>query len=163
MKKLAALALVAVAAVAMSASTASAQTVTLSQGQGFGFGIGLNQSGSGSFGGGAFGGGGFFGRGFGRSANRIAAPPYFAQFPPVYYSGIVKRPYGISPFAAPAGITPVELSHVPPTPQHVKNPYFNPEVQAQPIAEEKTEKAAPSVDGKTTWIVNPYHTRQVSN
>ena len=24
-------------------------------------------------------------------------PPYFAKFPPVYYSHVVKRPYGISP------------------------------------------------------------------
>ncbi len=28
-------------------------------------------------------------------------PPYFALFPPVYYSSPVKRPYGLSPYAWP--------------------------------------------------------------
>ncbi|MEZ6093219.1 MAG: hypothetical protein R3C03_03125 [Pirellulaceae bacterium] len=36
-------------------------------------------------------------------------PPFFAKYPPVYYSHIVRRPYGISPYAAPAGIRPVEM------------------------------------------------------
>jgi hypothetical protein len=53
--------------------------------------------------------------------------PYFAQFPPVYYSHILPRPYGISPFAAPPGIMPIEMSipvSVPP-PKVISNPYFN--------------------------------------
>ncbi len=52
-------------------------------------------------------------------------PPYFALFPPVYYSDqIVRRPMGISPFAVPPGVLPVEMT-VPAEPQHVVNPYFN--------------------------------------
>lgn len=53
--------------------------------------------------------------------------PYFAQFPPVYYSHILPRPYGISPFAAPPGIMPIEMSipvSVAP-PKMISNPHFN--------------------------------------
>ena len=51
-------------------------------------------------------------------------PPHFALFPPVYYSDqIVRRPVGISPFAATPGIVPAELKvHSEPT--MVQNPYF---------------------------------------
>jgi len=38
---------------------------------------------------------------------RDATPPYFALFPPVYYSYSVPRTYGFSPYAYPPGtITP---------------------------------------------------------
>lgn len=52
--------------------------------------------------------------------------PYFAQFPPVYYSHIVRRPYGISPFAAPPGILPAEMMvpTVPVNPKQILNPHF---------------------------------------
>ena len=81
-------------------------------------------------------------------------PPYFAQFPPVYYSGIVRRPYGISPYAAPPGIAPVELSV--PQPVTVKNPFFEKEVA--PVSNEKSEKPAvkDSNGNKVTWRQNPY-------
>lgn len=53
--------------------------------------------------------------------------PYFAKFPPVYYSGIVARPYGISPYAAPPGIVPVEMTVAPPPqPALIKNPFYVP-------------------------------------
>lgn len=52
--------------------------------------------------------------------------PYFALHPPVYYSEqIVRRPYGISPFAAPPGIIPTEMI-VAPEPIVIVNPYINP-------------------------------------
>jgi hypothetical protein len=54
--------------------------------------------------------------------------PYFAKFPPVYYSHIVRRPYGVSPYAAPAGIAPIELSVPAFEPQVIVNPYAVPEV-----------------------------------
>jgi hypothetical protein len=93
---------------------------------GYQFGTGVNQSFNGRsanrFGGGFF-------AGFNRIGilDRVQAPPYFAQFPPVYYSGIVRRPYGISPFAAPPGIEPVEIrrQNYAPRPVTIKNPYFN--------------------------------------
>ena len=55
-----------------------------------------------------FGGCGFGGYGFGSgipySVNVQDSPPYFAMYPPVYYSHPVPRPYGFSPFAYPPGM-----------------------------------------------------------
>ncbi len=60
--------------------------------------------------------------------------PYFAQYPPVYYSHIVRRPYGISPFAAPPGIVPVEMTipAVIADPTVIKNPFFDAPAQILP-------------------------------
>ncbi|MEQ1905012.1 MAG: hypothetical protein ABL888_12565 [Pirellulaceae bacterium] len=71
--------------------------------------------------------------------------PYFAKFPPVYYSHIVRRPYGVSPYAAPPGIAPIELSIPAIEPQVIMNPYAAPEV-APGIASEGT--IPPSVENK---------------
>ncbi len=81
-------------------------------------------------------------------------PPYFATFPPVYYSGIVKRPYGISPYAAPAGIVPVELTVA--QPLTVINPFFQNEVA--PVSDElETEPSEVDENGnKVTWLINPH-------
>lgn len=58
-------------------------------------------------------------------------PPYFALFPPVYYNDqIVRRPMGISPFAVPPGVVPVEMT-APAVPQHVVNPFFNNDAKGQ--------------------------------
>ena len=96
-----------VAVTFMTQADAKAQTY----GGGYQFGAGLNA-----------------GCGFGCNRFQREQPPYFAKFPPVYYSHVVKRPYGVSPYAAPAGIAPVELNYVAPTPLSVKNPFFNREV-----------------------------------
>lgn len=80
-------------------------------------------------------------------------PPYFAQFPPVYYSGIVRRPYGVSPFAAPAGIAPVELSI--PVPVTIANPFYD--VEVAPVSNEQPVVPAIEKNGnKVTWQYNPY-------
>ena len=122
-------------------------------------GINGNRGGfrGGNFGFGGFG-GGFFGGGFDREADL----PYFAKFPPVYYSGIVKRPYGISPFATPPGIIPTELQiAVPPKPVAISNPFFDAEADA--IQVETESKSDSKVDDKTTqWSPNPYTEWQVS-
>jgi hypothetical protein len=54
-----------------------------------------------------FGGYGFGGYGYGIPYNVYGQQsiPYFALYPPVYYSHPVARPYGFSPFAYPPGIT----------------------------------------------------------
>jgi len=103
-------------------SQAPAQTFQ----SGYQFGAGLGVSGIG---------GGFCDPFFGPIGNFRSfpreQPPYFAQFPPVYYSHIVRRPYGVSPFAAPPGIMPVEMTipvAVTP-PQSIRNPHFH----GQPI------------------------------
>jgi len=55
-----------------------------------------------------FGGGGFGGYGFGSGIPYNVyvqdSMPYFAMYPPVYYSHPVPRPYGFSPFAYPPGM-----------------------------------------------------------
>lgn len=89
---------------------------------------------------------GLFGRGF---ITPREQPPYFAQFPPVYYSHIVRRPYGISPYAAPAGIAPVEMTA--PVPLTVKNPFFN---EVAPVSNEDELKVEEG--NKLTWRKNPY-------
>ena len=153
-----AVAVAAFATMSMTESTAQAQTLN----NGFQFGTGVNLSGG--FGSGfdrginsGFGGFGRFGR-FGsafRNVERQRGLPYFAQFPPVYYSHIVRRPYGISPFAAPPGIAPVELS-APAQPITISNPFFDQEVA--PVSSESFTPV-PDIeanDDDVTWITNPY-------
>ena len=141
-------------------TTASAQGFQ----NGFEFGSGLNASGFnfnsprgyGNRYGNRYGNGNRFGNFNGGifTRRRLEEPPYFAKFPPVYYSHIVKRPYGVSPFAAPSGIMPVEMTI--PSPMSMKNPYF--ESQVAPVSNQATP-AAPAVDetkNKATWVSNPY-------
>ena len=74
-----------------------------------------------------------------------------------YYDRIVRRPYGISPFAAPPGIAPVELSIPAHAPMTVKNHFFDSKVA--PVSESiKVKEADKSMDNKTTstWVSNPY-------
>jgi hypothetical protein len=121
--------------------------------QGYQFGAGLQAAGYGNF-------GGF------RSIPR-EQPPYFAQFPPVYYSRIVPRPYGISPYAAPAGIMPVEMSVPMPCPTIISNPHVIPATPAEPLppvhkentdSEDMTnESASIRKTGKSSgWVKNPH-------
>lgn len=129
----------------------SQQASAQSYNNGYQFGTGVNQS----FRGGSVNrfGGGFFG-GFNQIGilDRAQAPPYFAQFPPVYYNGIVRRPYGISPFAAPPGIEPVELRQrsfsLPPV--TIKNPYFNPAKPASGPAMKSELKATEKKTNQST-------------
>ena len=126
--------MIAVAAVAM---TVFAQT-SEAQCNGYGFGIGLQQSAI------------FNGRSFDQ-------PPFFARFPPVYYAEIVPRNYGVSPFAAPAGIMPVE-GIVAAKPTKIVNEFYKPKTNA----EGKNPKVKKAGQGKkapwdkSAWMVNPY-------
>ena len=151
-------------------TTASAQSLQ----SGYEFGTGLKSAGfgvyppygyagpqlatSGRYGSGyGFGSGFYRGRGFIGAGiftrQRLEEPPYFAKFPPVYYSHVVKRPYGVSPFAAPSGIVPVEMSV--PAPLSLKNPYFQSEVA--PVSNEAPLPAKKTDDttDKATRITNP--------
>ena len=144
MKRILAIAFAVVAVTIMTDASANAQINS----SGYGFGVGLNQAGGG------FCGGGFLGV---RSAQRFEQPPYFARFPPVYYDRIVRRPYGISPYAAPAGVTPVELTVPAIDPVTVKNKFFDSKVA--PVADSSNmEKSMNKTDNKTTaaWVSNPY-------
>lgn len=148
MKRILTIAFAVVAVTIMTDSSAHAQINS----SGFGFGVGLNQAG----------GSAFSGRGLGflgpiNSVRRFEQPPFFARFPPVYYNRIVRRPYGISPFAAPPGIAPVELSIPAVEPATVKNQFFDGKVA--PVSKAANKKEVMSeVDDKTTstWISNPF-------
>jgi hypothetical protein len=74
----------------------------------------------------AYGCGGWHGHyGYNFNHSGFERPPYFALFPPVYYSDqIIYRPMGISPFAAPPGVIPAEMTVVPAEPVTITNPYF---------------------------------------
>lgn len=129
-----------VATIAMfSPSTAEAQFH-----DGFRFGRGITSGG--------FGGGGCCGGGFTTPREQ---PPYFAKFPPVYYNGIVPRPYGFSPFAVPGGITPAEINSI--QPLTVSNPFVEGDFAPVSNSNENTdEKVVDEVGNKVTWKPNPY-------
>ncbi len=87
--------------------------------------------------------------------------PYYAAFPPVYYSLPVPRSYGYSPFAYPPGVMTPEV--VVSEPLAIENPYFSgtsgtaatgeTRPATQPKADQTT--AAP-VNVRPAVIVNPY-------
>lgn len=149
MKRLLAVAVAIVAVTMLSESNANAQGYM----GGYQFGAGINSVQG--FGGARCGGiNPYNGLGFGRVSafaftQRNEDLPYFAKFPPVYYSNIVARPVGISPYAAPPGIKPVEMDHAPIKHVTIQNPYFN--RKATPV---KTLKKLNN--NKMTSIVNPY-------
>lgn len=76
--------------------------------------------------------------------------PYFTLYPPVYYSGIVPRTIGYSPFAYPPGTMTPELVKV-----EGSGVMLNPFV---PQSKEKTEKktAESRVASAPLRMVNPY-------
>lgn len=71
--------------------------------------------------------------------------PYFTLHPPVYYSYVVPRPYGFSPFAAPPGMVPAEMQ-VLPTAEVIENPHFQPgdeKPDEEKAGEEKPDEKKP--------------------
>ncbi len=83
------------------------------------------------------GGGGGYGLGFFNYSNNnlmVQRPPYYALYPPVYYSYPVARTYGYSPFAYPPGTMTPEVS-----PKVQAAIYHNPFVRrkAEPTAEKQ--------------------------
>ena len=66
-----------------------------------------------------------------RSTFLNGRPPFFAEFPPVYYSYPIARPYGQYPFAytpnsvQPCCSGPVEQVQPKPEPEMVYNPFVN--------------------------------------
>jgi len=72
--------------------------------------------------------------------------PYYAAFPPVYYSVPVPRTYGYSPFAYPPGVMTPEVEYAEPV--TINNPYF----KGEKIEPAKLERKAEHAD-KTTSLV----------
>jgi hypothetical protein len=85
--------------------------------------------------------------------------------PPVYYEGIVKRPYGISPFAAPPGVLPVEMT-IKVEPKTVLNPLYKNKIMISPAENSVNPKMTPEIKKenkskkKTIDITTPAATRE---
>ncbi len=79
--------------------------------------------------------------------------PYFAAYPPVYYSAPVPRTYGYSPFAYPPGTRTPEIVSKP-APVEIINPHFK---ASAPIAKPKGDQVT-RVDARPAplEILNPY-------
>lgn len=73
-------------------------------------------------------------------------PPYFAMFPPVYYSFPVARPYGYSPFAYPPGTMTPEAAQ--PIAKEVLNPYVP---RRSPVSKAEDRTASAPLE-----ILNPF-------
>jgi hypothetical protein len=80
--------------------------------------------------------------------------PYYAAFPPVYYSAPVPRSYGYSPFAYPPGtMTPEVVETV--SAQEIVNPYMVPtSTQASPAEEDKVTNVESS--SGSLVVINPF-------
>lgn len=172
MKKIIALAVAFTAITIVAGQEANAQSFSFNNGFQFGAGVGAARGAHLNRGFGFFNPGFGFGTQFNRAfanVQRQVRPPYFAEFPPVYYNGIVRRPYGISPYAAPAGVTPVEMTVAKKgvEPMVVSNPFFkqrenetvrrdNPMSILETGSKEEVKEDAKSTKNKSTRIVNPY-------
>lgn len=141
MKRLLAIA-VAIASVTLLANQSEAQL------HGFQFGVGLRQAHRNH---------GLAFRGFSEPREQ---PPYFAKFPPVYYNDIVPRNYGVSPYAVPAGIMPVEGIGKG-KPARIVNEFYKKE-EGENKAKNKDDAASEQSIKKAPWdnsarrIINPY-------
>ena len=91
---------------------------------------------------------------YGRRVNEV---PYFAMFPPVYYSHPVPRAYGWSPFAYPPGTMTPELE--PSGPQEIINPHVpQPNATKSTATSDKMTSAQPAAPSGPIpqVVVNPY-------
>ena len=78
--------------------------------------------------------------------------PYYAAFPPVYYSGPVPRAYGYSPFAYPPGYETPEIVETI-MPQEISNPFVPSSSDTQqPSGDTVTHARAP----KPLVVMNPF-------
>jgi hypothetical protein len=82
--------------------------------------------------------------------------PYYAAFPPVYYSYPVPRTYGYSPFAYPPGVMTPEVVGQP-QPLEIINPHV-PSTKSGETAKKADSTAATSRQPEPLVIINPYVT-----
>jgi hypothetical protein len=92
---------------------------------------------------------GFFNYGDGGYGINYRQPPYYALYPPVYYSYPVARPYGFSPFAYPPGVLTPEVK-----PSLSGQTYLNPFV---PSSVEAVDVDQTTSVGRTYY--NPFVTQ----
>lgn len=107
-------------------------------------------------------GGGFWGWDIGRLYGVLADNvPYYAAFPPVYYSAPVPRTYGYSPFAYPPGVMTPELAE-PVQALEIINPHFKASSTSSSEEAEDQVTAAPTTNGPLV-VLNPYVTTRVAD
>ncbi|MEX0642205.1 MAG: hypothetical protein WD468_05865 [Pirellulales bacterium] len=82
--------------------------------------------------------------------------PYYAAFPPVYYSYPVPRTYGYSPFAYPPGVMTPEVT-VEAQPLEIINPHV-PSTKSDKPATKADTTAAVNRQPEPLVIINPYVT-----
>ena len=83
----------------------------------------------------------------------LPPPPYYAVFPPVYYSShITARHYGASPYAWPAGFSPTSFATRGPKPMLIVNREVAPVEGAAPLPAAQ----ANSTEIKPLKINNPF-------
>ena len=95
-----------------------------------------------------------YGLGFNSPMNYVPAPPYYAIYPPVYYSHqITARHYGASPFAWPAGFSPTadyaQGQLIAPEPEIIENPFVTARAASK-------QTAAPIENIEPVKLVNPF-------
>ena len=90
---------------------------------------------------------------YGLYGSRVNDVPYFAMFPPVYYSAPVPRTYGWSPFAYPPGTMTPELEA--PMPEEIVNPYV-PQNKDQKEAKPMSQRVAANRRPTPQVMINPF-------
>ncbi|MEM9657586.1 MAG: hypothetical protein AAF961_04410 [Planctomycetota bacterium] len=119
------------------------------------------QWGYGGYGGYGFGGFWDIGRLYGVLADNV---PYYAAFPPVYYSYPVPRTYGYSPFAYPPGYTTPDVAIDAPPPLAVNNPYTEKKAEDLPSqSSDAVDRTAAAAAPTPLVIYNPYVSSAVAS
>ncbi len=109
--------------------------------------------------------GGGYGYGYGYDIGRLYSNlgnnvPYYAAYPPVYYSAPVPRTYGYSPFAYPPGVRTPEIVEPVASPKEVLNPYVPSTTPASLDKDDQVTHTDHRV--QPLVILNPYVTRQLA-
>ncbi|TWU27287.1 hypothetical protein [Bythopirellula polymerisocia] len=90
--------------------------------------------------------------------------PYYAAFPPVYYSVPVARTYGYSPFAYPPGTMTPEIEMCGAAAEEIVNPYVVPTStstsEEKPASDDRVTQTQKSV--QPLLVVNPYIESQLA-
>ena len=82
--------------------------------------------------------------------------PYFAAFPPVYYSAPVPRTYGYSPFAYPPGTRTPDLAVPAMAAKEILNPFVKSSSEVKLEAEEVDKVTSSDSTSEPLAIANPF-------
>ncbi len=102
-----------------------------------------------------YGGGCDWGYGYGYLYNILRFEvPHFAAFPPVYYSHVVPRPYGYSPFAYPPYVMTPEIACAV-EPLEIINPHVD-STETKPAKAKSDRSAATRARIEPLVVINPF-------